>query len=229
MRSTAPASTGTATIKPFSAGVRENSWAIWTPRAPKITQTMKLKSKYRNAANNVGHVRVAKDEDERALLWKARKSAFGACARVKPNYFLHDCVVPRSRLVEVMQAIIEITDREDLICLNVFHAGDGNLHPIIAFDRRDADEVERVKRAGDAIIRKCVEVGGTLSGEHGIGLEKRDYMPLVFTEEDLEAQACMRRAFDPDERLNPHKVLPLGARCGEAMLGGREPPEGTWI
>jgi glycolate oxidase len=162
-------------------------------------------------------------------LWKARKSAFGACARVKPNYFLHDCVVPRSRLVEVMQAIIEITDREDLICLNVFHAGDGNLHPIIAFDRRDADEVERVKRAGDAIIRKCVEVGGTLSGEHGIGLEKRDYMPLVFTEEDLEAQACMRRAFDPDERLNPHKVLPLGARCGEAMLGGREPPEGTWI
>jgi glycolate oxidase len=89
--------------------------------------------------------------------------------------------------------------------------------------------VERVKRAGDAIIRKCVEVGGTLSGEHGIGLEKRDYMPLVFTEEDLEAQACMRRAFDPDERLNPHKVLPLGARCGEAMLGGREPPEGTWI
>ncbi len=181
------------------------------------------------AANNVGDVRVAQDEEERALLWKARKSAFGACARVKPNYFLHDCVVPRSRLVEVMEAIIDITDREGLICLNVFHAGDGNLHPIIAFDRRDADEVERVHRAGDAIIRTCVAVGGTLSGEHGIGLEKRDYMPLVFNEGDLAAQACMRAAFDPDERLNPHKVLPLGSRCGETMLGGREAPEGTWI
>ena len=84
-------------------------------------------------------------------------------------------------------------------------------------------------RAGDAIIRKCVEVGGTLSGEHGIGLEKRDYMPLVFNEGDLAAQACMRAAFDPEERLNPHKVLPLGSRCGETMLGGREAPEGTWI
>jgi glycolate oxidase len=128
-----------------------------------------------------------------------------------------------------MEAIIDITDREGLICLNVFHAGDGNLHPIIAFDRRDADEVARVHRAGDAIIRKCVEVGGTLSGEHGIGLEKRDYMPLVFNEGDLAAQACMRAAFDPEERLNPHKVLPLGSRCGETMLGGREAPEGTWI
>ncbi len=180
-------------------------------------------------ANHVGGVRVAQDEDERALLWKARKSAFGACARVKPNYFLHDCVVPRTRLVEILETITAITDREGLICLNVFHAGDGNLHPIIAFDRRDADEVARVQRAGDEIIRACVAVGGTLSGEHGIGLEKRDYMPLVFGPDDLAAQACMRAAFDPQERLNPHKVLPVGTRCGEVMLGGREPPEGTWI
>ncbi len=138
-------------------------------------------------ANHVGGVRVAHDEDERALLWKARKSAFGACARVKPNYFLHDCVVPRTRLVEILETITAITDREGLICLNVFHAGDGNLHPIIAFDRRDADEVARVQRAGDEIIRACVAVGGTLSGEHGIGLEKRDYMPLVFGPDDLAA------------------------------------------
>jgi glycolate oxidase len=159
------------------------------------------------AANNVGHVRVAKDEDERALLWKARKSAFGACARVKPNYFLHDCVVPRSRLVEVMQAIIEITDREDLICLNVFHAGDGNLHPIIAFDRRDADEVERVKRAGDAIIRTCVEVGGTLSGEHGIGLHKMDFLVSEIGEDAVDLMRHIKSALDPLNIMNPGKIF----------------------
>lgn len=180
-------------------------------------------------AHGVRNVRVAADEDERALLWKARKSAFGAVARVKPNYFLHDCVVPRTQLVHIMEAIGEITDREGVICLNVFHAGDGNLHPIIAFDRRDADETARVHRAGDAIIRACVAVGGTLSGEHGIGVEKRDYMPLVFSEVDLAAQACVRQAFDPQGVLNPGKVLPTGTRCGEVALADRQIPGGTWI
>jgi glycolate oxidase len=179
--------------------------------------------------HGVRTVRVAADEDERALLWKARKSAFGAVARVKPSYYLHDCVVPRTKLVEIMEAIGEITDRERVICLNVFHAGDGNLHPIIALDRSDPDEVERAMRAGDAIIRACVAVGGTLSGEHGIGVEKRDYMPLVFGEQDLEAQACLRAAFDPDARMNPHKVLPTGTRCGEVGLADSQVPEGTWI
>jgi glycolate oxidase len=174
-------------------------------------------------------VRVAIDEDERALLWKARKSAFGAVARVKPSYYLHDCVVPRTKLVEIMEAISDIARREDVICLNVFHAGDGNLHPIIALDRSDPDEVERAMRAGDAIIRACVAVGGTLSGEHGIGVEKRDYMPLVFNEGDLTAQACVRAAFDPGGRMNPAKVLPQGTRCGEAGLADTQVPEGTWI
>jgi glycolate oxidase len=181
------------------------------------------------AAHDVRTVRVAGDEDERALLWKARKSAFGAVARVKPSYYLHDCVVPRTKLVEIMEAIGEITEREQVICLNVFHAGDGNLHPIIALDRSDPDEVERAMRAGDAIIRACIAVGGTLSGEHGIGVEKRDYMPLVFGEQDLAAQASVRAAFDPDGRMNPHKVLPIGTRCGEVGLALSQVPEGTWI
>ncbi|MBM3665859.1 MAG: FAD-binding protein, partial [Actinobacteria bacterium] len=179
--------------------------------------------------HGVRTVRVAQDEDERALLWKARKTAFGAVARLKPSYYLHDCVVPRTRLVEIMEAIGEITAREGVICLNVFHAGDGNLHPIIAFDRSDPDESARAMRAGDQIVRACVAMGGTLSGEHGIGVEKRDYMPLVFDDDDLEAQACVRRAFDPDGRMNPDKVLPTGTRCGEVGLADTQVPEGTWI
>ncbi|MEW6583247.1 MAG: FAD-linked oxidase C-terminal domain-containing protein [Actinomycetota bacterium] len=180
-------------------------------------------------ANGVGGVRVAADEAERALLWKARKSAFGAIARVKPNYYLHDCVVPRTRLVEILEAVYAIAERHRLLILNVFHAGDGNLHPLIAYDRRDADETARVQAAGAEIIEACIAAGGTLSGEHGIGLEKRDFMPLAFSAEDLDAQACARWAFDPEGRLNPGKVLPSGSRCGEVALAAGAAPPGTWI
>jgi glycolate dehydrogenase FAD-linked subunit len=181
------------------------------------------------AESGAGRVRVARDEAERALLWKARKSAFGAVARVAPNYYLHDCVVPRTRLVEVLERIREIAADLDLVIMNVFHAGDGNLHPLIAFDRRDAEQVERVHRAGTAIIEACVAVGGVLSGEHGIGLEKRDFMPLTFTPTDLDAQARARDAFDPEGRMNPAKVLPLGSRCGEIGLDAGSLPPGTWL
>ncbi|MFN8110224.1 MAG: FAD-linked oxidase C-terminal domain-containing protein [Thermoleophilia bacterium] len=174
-------------------------------------------------------VRVARDEAERALFWKARKNAFGAVARIAPNYYLHDCVVPRTRLVEVLEAIAAIGERHDLIIMNVFHAGDGNLHPLIAFDRRDQVQVDRVFAAGKDIIEACVAVGGTLSGEHGIGLEKRDYMPLQFAPLDLDAQARAREAFDPTGLLNPQKVLPSGAKCGELMLDAGSLPEGTWL
>ena len=174
-------------------------------------------------------IRVAADEAERALLWKARKSAFGAVARVAPNYYLHDCVVPRTRLVEVLEEIGRIAEHRDLTIMNVFHAGDGNLHPLIAFDRRDARQVERVAAAGRDIIEACVAVGGVLSGEHGIGLEKRDYMPMTFSEDDLRAQACARDALDPAGRFNPHKVLPGAARCGEAVLDAGAIPAGTWL
>jgi len=174
-------------------------------------------------------VRVAADEAERALLWKARKSAFGAVARIAPNYYLHDCVVPRTRLVEVLEQIERIADAHRLVIMNVFHAGDGNLHPLIAFDRRDPEQVERVHAAGKDIIEACVAVGGVLSGEHGIGLEKRDFMPLSFSPADLAAQACARDAFDPEGRLNPAKVLPLGSRCGELVLQAGSLPAGTWL
>jgi glycolate oxidase len=170
-------------------------------------------------------VRVAADEAERALLWKGRKSAFGAIARIAPNYYLHDAVVPRTRLVEVLRAVYDIAARYDLVMMNVFHAGDGNLHPLIVFDRRAEGVLERVMAAGEEIIHACVAAGGVLSGEHGIGLEKRDYMPLMFSADDLDAQARLREAFDPDGVANPEKVLPAGSRCGDLQ----RIPEGAWI
>jgi glycolate oxidase len=165
-------------------------------------------------AHGVRTIRVAEDDAERALLWKGRKNAFGAVAQIAPHYHLHDCVVPRTRLVEVLSGVYEICRRHELIVTNVFHAGDGNLHPLISFD-----------------------AGGALSGEHGIGIEKRDFMPLVFSDEDLEAQACVRASFDPSGRMNPFKVLPDGARCGdhaaargmEAAVVAASLPEGAWI
>jgi glycolate oxidase len=181
-------------------------------------------------AHGVRTIRTAKDGAERDLLWKARKSAFGAMARIAPNYYLHDCVVPRTKLVEVLEAIAQIGRDHDLVIVNVFHAGDGNLHPLIAFDRRDADQTARVMTAGEEIIKVCVAAGGVLSGEHGIGLEKRDFMGLTYSQVDLDAQACIRTAFDPSGRINPAKVLPLGSRCGE-LLGGAHADlqEGMWV
>ena len=136
-------------------------------------------------------------------------------------------------MAEVLAGVYTIAQRHDLIVTNVFHAGDGNLHPLFSFDRSVPGTLERVLAASDELVRLCVDAGGSLSGEHGIGLEKRDFMPLVFTAEDLDAQACLRTAFDPDGRMNPRKVLPDGARCGDyaaAALGRNGAlPVGTWI
>ncbi len=170
-------------------------------------------------------VRVAAGAEERALLWKGRKSAFGAVARIAPDYYLHDAVVPRTKLVEVLAAIADIAERYDLLIMNVFHAGDGNLHPLIVFDRRVAGTLERVRLAGGEIITACVAAGGMLSGEHGIGLEKRDYMGMVFSDADLDAQARLRDVFDPTHACNPMKVLPGGSRCGDLQ----HVPEGAWV
>jgi glycolate oxidase len=176
-------------------------------------------------ANGARNVRVAADAAERALLWKGRKSAFGAIARIAPNYYLHDAVVPRTRLVDVLRQVYDIAARYELRMMNVFHAGDGNLHPLIVFDRRQPGVMERVLAAGAEIIEACVNAGGVLSGEHGIGLEKRDYMPLVFGPDDLDAQARLRAVFDPEGVCNPQKVLPAGSRCGDIQ----HLPEGAWI
>jgi glycolate oxidase len=176
-------------------------------------------------AHGARTVRIAKDEAERALLWKGRKTAFGAIARIKPNYYLHDTVVPRRKLPEVLRKVYEITERHGLLVLNVFHAGDGNLHPLLVFDKREPGVMERVHAAGEEIVRASVEAGGVLSGEHGIGLEKRDFMPLMFGPADLAAQGAMRRAFDPTGLANPFKVLPSPAACGDVQ----HVPDGAWV
>jgi glycolate oxidase len=175
--------------------------------------------------HNVKTVRVAKDDEERALLWKGRKSAFGAIARIAPDYYLHDTVVPRSKLTAVLGRVYEIAAEQGLQVLNVFHAGDGNLHPLLMFDAREPGVIERVHLAGEQIVKASVDAGGVLSGEHGIGLEKRDYMPLMFSEIDLVAQQTLRCAFDPEGLANPGKVLPSPASCGDI----HSVPEGAWI
>ena len=176
-------------------------------------------------AHGARTIRVAQDEAERALLWKGRKTAFGAIARIKPNYYLHDTVVPRRKLNEVLQEVYRIAREHDLLVLNVFHAGDGNLHPLLVFDKREPGVMERVHSAGQEIVRVSVEAGGVLSGEHGIGLEKRDFMPMMFGPHDLQAQASMRSAFDPLGIANPFKVLPSPSSCGDAHDIG----EGMWV
>jgi len=162
------------------------------------------------------YVRVATDESERALLWKGRKAAFGAVAQTAPDYYLHDTVVPRTALVDVLAKIYEIGDRHDLTMLNVFHAGDGNLHPLIAFNAKEPGMLDRVQAAAREMVEVSVDAGGSLSGEHGIGLEKRDLMHLVFSDIDLDAQARVREAFDDAGMMNPSTVLPEGSRCFDA-------------
>jgi glycolate oxidase len=176
--------------------------------------------------NNASSLRLAADQAERDLLWKGRKSAFGAVAQTAPDYYLHDTVVPRTRLVETMEEVYRIGERYGLAMMNVFHAGDGNLHPLMAFDSEEPGMLAKVKAAAEELVALCVRNGGTLSGEHGIGMEKRDLMGLVFTEVDLDAQARIKEAFDPEATFNPKKVLPAGSRCFDF---DRPPPEGTWV
>ncbi len=163
-------------------------------------------------ASGARQVQVARDEVERARLWAGRKGAFGALGRLSPDLMVQDAVIPRSKLPEVLPEIYRIAARYGLRMANVFHAGDGNLHPNICFDGRDTDQVRRVKAACREIMELCVRVGGSLTGEHGVGLDKIAYMSLVFTEEDLDAMARVRAVFDPDGLCNPGKVLPV-RRC----------------
>ncbi len=161
-------------------------------------------------------VDVARDAEERQRFWRARKGAFGAMGRLAPDLYVHDAVVPRTKLPEILEAVCAICDRHGLRLSNVFHAGDGNLHPNISFDRRDPDELARVVKAGEEILRTCVEAGGVISGEHGIGTEKRDYMGMLFDDADLDAMLRLRAAFDPDRVCNPGKIFPATRFCMEA-------------
>lgn len=159
--------------------------------------------------------RNARDEAERKQLWAARKGAFGAIGRISPDSMIQDAVVPRSRLPEVLGAAYEIAARYRLRIANVFHAGDGNLHPLICFDSRSADEVMRVREAGRELMEVCVGAGGTITGEHGVGLDKRELLPLVFSDADMNAMLSVRAAFDPSGLCNPGKVVPMLRGCGE--------------
>ena len=155
--------------------------------------------------------RRAQDEKERAKLWAGRKGAYGAMGRIAPDLYVTDVVVPRTKLRDLVQRTTEICRERGLKIANVFHAGDGNLHPNISYDRRDADELARVLDAGTRIMEVCLEAGGTLSGEHGIGLEKQAQMHLLFSADDLAAMQLPRDVFDPDGRMNPGKTLPIRA------------------
>ena len=160
-------------------------------------------------------VRVATGQAERDLLWKGRKMALAAMGRLAPNYYLHDTVVPRSKLPVTLRQVGEVSREYGLPIANVFHAGDGNLHPLMLFDRRERGAVERVLAASHDLLHYTVEVGGALSGEHGIGTEKRDYVTLVFSADDLAAMAGVKNSFDPRGCFNPEKLFPKGYMCGE--------------
>ena len=160
-------------------------------------------------------VRLAKDDDERALLWKGRKQAFGALGRVAPSYYTQDGVVPRSKIPAVLAHIGDVAKKHNLTIGNIFHAGDGNLHPLIMFDGRDQAQFEHVLEASEDILQYCIDVGGSITGEHGVGSEKRDMMPHLFTEEELDVMTSLRNAFNGDGVLNPEKLLPAPRMCRE--------------
>jgi len=198
-------------------GVREQ-----TERAADIVQAI-------CARRGAREVRRAQDEAERQRLWKGRKGAFGALGALAPNYYVQDGVVPRSRLPEIMRQVADIGARYHLRIANVFHAGDGNLHPNILFDMRTPGELDRVIEAGADILRACVAAGGSITGEHGIGLEKKAHITLLFSPADLEAMARVRRAFDPDGRFNPAKMFPTPITCAEMRRAPSKIPAGLWI
>jgi glycolate oxidase len=169
-------------------------------------------------------VRTAADEAERQLLWKGRKSAFGAYGRVSPAYMVMDGVIPRTKLPYVLRRVNEIAAAFGLRVGNVFHAGDGNLHPNILYDPRKPGEEARVVEAGGQILKVCAEVGGSISGEHGIGLEKVDYMPLIFSEADLQCMHRVKEAFNPTGLCNPGKIFPNHKACVEVGPAYRPHP-----
>ena len=166
-------------------------------------------------ANEARDIRVAQNDAERNLFWLGRKSAFGAMGRLSPDYYVQDGVIPRTTIAHVLDEIRHISRSFDLPIANVFHAGDGNLHPLLLFDNRVPGELDRVLDAGTAILQVCVDVGGMLSGEHGIGMEKQSAMPLVYGPDDLDAMRRVQQVFDPHALFNPNKILPAPTGCAE--------------
>tara|TARA_B100000029_G_C17519233_1_gene939181 strand:- start:457 stop:1635 length:1179 start_codon:yes stop_codon:yes gene_type:complete len=165
-------------------------------------------------AEGAREVRRAESDEQRALLWKCRKQAFGAIGRLSPSYCTQDGVVPRTKLPEILEFITDAGERHGIRIVNVFHAGDGNIHPILLFDERDEDQIARVFLASEEILGKCIDLGGSVTGEHGIGVEKLEFMERLFTEDDLMVMANVRNAFNPDGACSPGKMLPTAGACG---------------
>jgi glycolate oxidase len=171
--------------------------------------------------NHAREVRRATTEAERLLLWKARKNAFGAVGRLAPSYCTQDGVVPRTKLPHILREIHRIGEHYQLRICNVFHAGDGNIHPILLFDERDDDQMKRVLAASSEILEECLKCGGSVTGEHGIGVEKINFMPKLFSPEDLMMMARLRSAFNPEGRCSPGKMFPTAGACIEPTKAGR--------
>ncbi|MFN3421486.1 MAG: FAD-linked oxidase C-terminal domain-containing protein, partial [Armatimonadota bacterium] len=174
--------------------------------------------------NNAIEILMARTEQERTQLWFARKRAFGALGRLTPSYLTQDGMVPRSKLPEMMRFIYQVAERHGLRIANIFHAGDGNLHPCILFDERKPEEIERALEASADILKRCVEVGGSVTGEHGIGLEKRAFLPFMFTKEELSVMRKVKSVFDPEEVFNPGKIFPEDDGSAEPQIVGKRRP-----
>jgi glycolate oxidase len=170
------------------------------------------------AAHHAREVRVARDSAERELLWKGRKNAFGALGRLAPSNYVLDGVIPRTKLPQALRRIQQVGKQHGFDIGNIFHAGDGNLHPIVLYDPRDKSQFERAMRASSEIIRYCIEVGGALTGEHGVGMEKSELMPLLFSDADFDLMRRVHDAFNPNSSLNPGKIFPLSKGCGEIRV-----------
>ena len=160
-------------------------------------------------------------EPEYKAIWKARKSAFGAIGRISPTFCTQDGVVPRTKLPHILRFIARTAEHYGLLIANVFHAGDGNIHPILCFDERDADQTRRVLEASRVILAECINVGGSVTGEHGIGVEKVEFMPRLFSPTDLAAMVAIRQAFNPDNLCAPDKMIPAGGGCIERKSPGK--------
>ena len=169
-------------------------------------------------------IRVAGNDLEREVIWKARKAAFAAMGRIAPNYYVQDSVIPRTRLAEVLRRIEELSGEYGLRVANVFHAGDGNLHPLVCYDGRSEGEAERAEELAGLIVKACVDAGGSITGEHGVGEDKKAYMPRMFSEDDLDVMQLLRCAFDPAQLANPGKVMPTPRLCGEVPGEYRQHP-----
>jgi len=203
------------------AGFPMDSAAVLLIEVEGLTEAVSSQAAAITEVCNTHHareVRVARDNAERELLWKGRKNAFGALGRLAPSNYVLDGVIPRSKLPQALRRIQQIGEQFGFQIGNIFHAGDGNLHPIVLYDPRDAAQFERAREAAAHIIRYCVEVGGALTGEHGVGMEKSELMPLLFSDADFDLMRRIHDAFNPDSSLNPGKIFPLNKGCGEIRV-----------